>query len=72
MNYALENILKTKSLDNDSRMVQFLFSNSINDGGQWNMLVNIIQKYGLLPKSVYKETHHSESTTEMNSTRKVI
>lgn len=67
MNYALENILKTKSLKNDSRMVQFLFSNSINDGGQWNMLVNIIQKYGLLPKSVYKETHHSESTTEMNA-----
>lgn len=35
----------------DSREVQFLLSTPENDGGQWDMAVNLIEKYGLVPQS---------------------
>lgn len=31
----------------DGRLVQFLLSNPTNDGGQWDMLVNLIGQFGL-------------------------
>ncbi|KAB1253946.1 Bleomycin hydrolase [Camelus dromedarius] len=30
----------------DGRLVQYLLTNPANDGGQWDMLVNIVEKYG--------------------------
>jgi bleomycin hydrolase len=38
------------------------------DGGQWDMLVAIIQKYGIVPKSVMPETYNSSKSAEINST----
>ena len=45
-NYFLENILKTTDEAHDSRMISFLVAAPLSDGGQWDMLVNIINKYG--------------------------
>ncbi|XP_064425094.1 bleomycin hydrolase [Latimeria chalumnae] len=50
----------------DGRLVQFLLSNPTNDGGQWDMLVNIIEKYGLVPKKCFPESHNSEASRRMN------
>ena len=36
------------------------------DGGQWDMFVNIVNKYGLVPKYVYPETIASSNTRELN------
>jgi bleomycin hydrolase len=36
----------------------------ISDGGTWNMLQNIINKYGIVPYQDMKETHHSINTDE--------
>jgi len=33
----------------------FLLSNPLNDGGQWDMLINLVEKYGLIPKEVWPE-----------------
>lgn len=50
----------------DGRLVQFLLSNPTNDGGQWDMLVNLIEKYGLVPKKYFSESHSSEASRRMN------
>uniref|UniRef100_A0A8C5CB56 Bleomycin hydrolase n=1 Tax=Gadus morhua TaxID=8049 RepID=A0A8C5CB56_GADMO len=50
----------------DGRLVQFLLSNPTNDGGQWDMLVNLIEKYGVVPKKCFPESHTSEASRRMN------
>jgi len=50
----------------DGRLVQHLLHNPVNDGGQWDMLVNLIQKHGLVPKAVYPDTHSSENSRRFN------
>ena len=66
-NYFLEQILATADRELDDRVVAFLLSGPIDDGGQWNMFVNIVQKHGLVPKSAMPETQSSSNTRKMNS-----
>ena len=58
----------TKELDNplDERTMQWLLDTGVGDGGQWNMVVSIIKKYGLCPKSAMPETYQSSHTHSMN------
>jgi len=65
-NYFLENIIKTKELAYDSRLIMHLVKNPIQDGGQWDMFVNLIEKYGAVPKDVMPETNHSSKSMAMN------
>ena len=43
-----------------------LFQDPMGDGGQWDMAKEIVKKYGIVPKQVYPDTHHSKSSREMN------
>ena len=65
-NYFLENILTTLDLDFDSRLVMYLLDSPIQDGGQWDMFVNLMEKYGIVPQSVMPETVHSSMSRPMN------
>ncbi len=64
-NYFLENILKTLAEPVGSRLLNFLLANPIQDGGQWDMFVNVVDKYGVVPKSVMPETESSSATGQM-------
>ncbi|MGO3732816.1 MAG: C1 family peptidase [Vagococcus sp.] len=66
-NYFYENILTTAAEPLTSRKVAFLLQTPQQDGGQWDMLVSIIQKYGIVPKSVMPETFSSSSSRELNT-----
>ncbi|XP_022451392.2 bleomycin hydrolase isoform X3 [Delphinapterus leucas] len=50
----------------DGRLVQYLLTNPANDGGQWDMLVNIVEKYGVIPKKCFPESYTTEATRRMN------
>lgn len=65
-NFFLENIISTRSLEDGSREVDFLLSDPIGDGGQWNMFVNIVKKYGAAPKCAMPETQSSSASRTMN------
>ena len=65
-NYFLENILKTFDEDYDSRVMMYLLDNPVQDGGQWDMFVNLIEKYGVLPQSVMPESFQSSQSRMMN------
>ncbi|OMJ11862.1 Bleomycin hydrolase [Smittium culicis] len=66
-NYFLQNIISTINLDLDSREVQHLLTSPVEDGGQWDMFVNLVNKYGVVPISVYPDSFHSTSSGQMNA-----
>jgi bleomycin hydrolase len=67
-NYFLEAIIETADRDLDDRTVAHLLTSAgAEDGGQWNMFVAIVNKHGLVPKSVMPETNSSSNTGRMNS-----
>ena len=63
----LENILKTLDEEKNSRLIMWLLNNPLEDGGQWDMFVNLVEKYGVVPKELYPESVSSSSTRVMNS-----
>lgn len=66
-NYFYHNIIKTSHEDITSRDVAFLLTTPQQDGGQWDMLVAIIQKYGIVPKTIMPETSSSSNSRELNT-----
>ncbi len=69
-NYFLEAILETRQQDIDDRTVAFLLDHPLDDGGQWNMFVNIVRKHGVVPKAFMPESESSSNTQRMNSVLK--
>ena len=72
-NYFLESVIKTSSEHWNSRIMMHLLSDPIQDGGQWDMWVNLIDKYGVVPQSEMPESFQSSSSRTMNTmiTRKL-
>ena len=72
-NYFLESIIKTSSEHWNSRIMMHLLNDPIQDGGQWDMWVNLIDKYGVVPQSEMPESFQSSSSRRMNTmiTRKL-
>ena len=66
-NYFLESILETAGEPVNGRLVSYLLTAPVNDGGQWDMLCNLIRKYGIVPKDIMPETKASSATREMDA-----
>lgn len=66
-NYFLECILDTLDEPTDGRLISHLVRDPLGDGGQWDMLCNLIDKYGVVPKDAMPETVPSSATHEMAS-----
>lgn len=66
-NMFLHNIYKSCHCQLDSRLVTILLKEPTSDGGQWNMLINLVNKYGLIPKNQMEDTIQSANTDKMNS-----
>ncbi len=65
-NFFLTSMIELADRDVDERTVHFLLSDPIEDGGQWNMFVSLVQKHGVVPKYAMPETESSSNTREMN------
>ena len=66
-NYFYENILATANEPLTSRKVAFLLQTPQQDGGQWDMIVSIFQKYGVVPKAVMPESSNSSNSRDLNN-----
>ena len=64
-NYFLESILETMEEPTNGRVIAHLLMAPLNDGGQWDMFCNLIEKYGVVPKDAMPESACSSSTREM-------
>ncbi|MDH6365485.1 bleomycin hydrolase [Enterococcus sp. PF1-24] len=65
-NYFYENVLATAKEDLTSRKVAFLLATPQQDGGQWDMIVSIFQKYGIVPKTAMPESKNSSNSRDLN------
>ena len=66
-NYFLENILKTLEEPTEGRLLSFLLMAPLGDGGQWDMFVGLVEKYGVLPKEAMPESVSSSATADLSS-----
>lgn len=67
--YWLNNIVATakQGEELEGRLVNFLLKDPINDGGQWDMIVNLVNKYGVMPKKCFPESFSSRRSARMNA-----
>ncbi|XP_075227810.1 bleomycin hydrolase [Lycorma delicatula] len=67
-NFFLNTIVDTyrRGEEVEGRLVSLLLSDPIPDGGQWDMVLNLIRKYGLLPKKYFPDSHSAESSGHLN------
>ncbi|HEL0570072.1 TPA: aminopeptidase C [Streptococcus equi subsp. zooepidemicus] len=65
-NWFMEQVIATADQALTSRKVKFLLDVPQQDGGQWDMVVALFEKYGVVPKSVYPESVSSSNSRELN------
>ncbi|UZJ54242.1 hypothetical protein CBS101457_003562 [Exobasidium rhododendri] len=65
-NTFLENSIELADRPLDDRVFGFLKTAPTNDGGQWDMVTNLIKKYGLVPKANYPESYNSSNSSQIN------
>ena len=65
-NYFLESVLDTVEEPLNGRLLQELMSSPVGDGGQWDMVANLVQKYGLVPHDLYPDAWNAESSSLMS------
>lgn len=66
-NFFLESILDTLDEPTGGRLIAWLLSSPMNDGGQWDMLCGLVDKYGVVPKYAMPESKASSASGEMDS-----
>lgn len=65
-NLFLESMIKLAKRPVTDRELAFLLKYPCSDGGQWNMVVDLAAKYGLVPLYAMPETAQSHNTRYMN------
>jgi bleomycin hydrolase len=49
-----------------SRLMTHLSADLVPDGGQWDMAVNIWERYGIVPQALYPDSFHSALSAPFN------
>lgn len=65
-NFFLSKFMEMDNVDPTDSYTQTLLLSGCQDGGLWVTCANLVKKYGIIPKSCYKESINSFSTEVMN------
>jgi bleomycin hydrolase len=68
LNFIVDNYsvnLETLNYNTETVKVIHMLQNLTDDGGHWNIFVNLIEKYGIIPKSNMDEDFHSSNSKEL-------
>lgn len=65
INFFMESVMELADRPWDDRTLTWILETGIGDGGQWDMLTAVIEKYGVVPKDAMPETYISSHTSEM-------
>ncbi|KAJ6443910.1 bleomycin hydrolase [Purpureocillium lavendulum] len=67
-NWFLEQVLETAADEPlDGRLVQRLLADPVSDGGQWDMVYNLVDKYGLVPQVLYPDSWNAKNSGVLNT-----
>lgn len=62
----VENIDLTSADDVDSRLIQYLLTDPTCDGGQFDMFINVAEKYGMIPHELYPDAYSATASRTLN------
>lgn len=65
-NRTLELAIALKDEPLDGRKMALLLAKPIEDGGDWNYVVYLVGKYGVVPKNLMPDTYQAGHTDQMN------
>jgi bleomycin hydrolase len=65
-NFVLNKFMDKNEINSHDLKTQYLLTGGHDDGGTWITCANLIRKYGIIPKSCFKESCHSFDTDELN------
>ncbi|KXJ93957.1 peptidase C1-like family protein [Microdochium bolleyi] len=67
-NLFLENIISTAAAGEplEGRLVQRLLQDPVSDGGQWDMVYNIVERYGVVPQCLYPDSWNAMNSSSLN------
>jgi len=71
-NWLLTSMIELADRPLDDRLVSRLLTDTMGDGGQWDMFVSLIDKYGVVPQYAMPETESSSNTKAMNGTLETL
>ncbi|GAA5840676.1 hypothetical protein JCM9279_007399 [Rhodotorula babjevae] len=66
-NFFLESMLDLAETPVDDRTIQYLMTEPENDGGQWDMIVNLFETFGLVPQACFPESFNSSNTGKLDT-----
>jgi bleomycin hydrolase len=66
-NFFLHTMIELKKEPLESRLINHFLSSPISDGGQYNMIISLVKKYGLIPKVCMAESYHSSNSAELDN-----
>ena len=66
-NYLMESVIELINNPSEERTLDTILERGIEDGGQWDLFVNVVKKYGVVPKDAFPETFQSSNTREIDS-----
>jgi bleomycin hydrolase len=65
-NVFLEAIIRSKEKPYTDRLVEWLMRNPVQDGGNWLGFIELVKKYGVVPKQIMPETFSSSNSGGVN------
>ena len=66
-NYFINYIINNRNCKFDSNKIIRHISHPVSDGGHWHVFVNLVNKYGIIPDSIFRRRTSSKNTKSMNS-----
>ena len=66
-NYLLESVIELRNNLSEERTLDTILERGIEDGGQWDLFVNVVKKYGVVPQDAFPETYQSSNTREIDN-----
>lgn len=66
LNQFAQNMASEDENDVESQLNQFLLTDPTCDGGQFDMFINIIEKYGMIPHDLYPDAFSATASQRLN------
>ena len=66
-NFFMENIIKYAGSDLNDRRIDFLLATSQQDGGDFDPIVALVEKYGVVPEEAMPETAVTKNSSELDA-----
>ena len=63
--FFLQNMIELRDQNLDSPYVRFLLKEPQEDGGDWYMFIDLVEKYGLVPKNTMMESYQSDRSSKL-------